>query len=24
VVQVCDVDAADGFRVLFEHHPAHV
>jgi hypothetical protein len=24
VVQVRDVDAADGFRVLFEHHPAHV
>jgi len=24
VVQVRDVDAADGFRVLREHHPAHV
>jgi hypothetical protein len=24
VVQVRDVDAADGFRVLLEDHPAHV
>jgi hypothetical protein len=24
VVQVRNVDAADGFRVLLEHHPAHV
>lgn len=24
VVEVCDVDAPDRFRVLLEHHPAHV